>query len=73
MTSTYTDIFRVRRGWLGRSVLQELRNYPVYIGNSVDSTQREFIWEDVLYNHAPRALVSQFCEDVLRKFTDGRK
>lgn len=68
--SKHTGIYRVRRGWFGKSVLQELLDSPSFIGGLVDASVRDFHWQDVAYREAPRALVSQFCEDVARKFKD---
>jgi hypothetical protein len=67
----HSGLFRVRRGLFGRSVLQELIDYPGRIGPHVDSSIRELRWVDVPYSEAPRALVSQFCEEIMSKFTDG--
>lgn len=64
-------IYRVRRGWFGKCVLQELRDTPSYIGDVVDVHIRDIYWEDVSYDKAPRALVSQFCDNVMDTFTDG--
>ena len=63
MKGPHTGLFRVRRGWFGRCVLQELMDYPSYSGGAVDASMREFLWEDVLYKAAPRALISQFKQE----------
>lgn len=57
---SHTGLYRVRRGIFGCSVLQELMDYPSYSGGFVDAHCREFVWEDVKYKAAPRALISQW-------------
>lgn len=65
MTDTKTGLFRVRRGLFGRSILQELRNYPYQEPTGpIDSSQRLVVWEDVPFSKAPRALISQFRQDL---------
>jgi hypothetical protein len=56
----HTGLFRVRKGIFGRSVLQECIDYPTMTGGWVDAACRELLWEDVPYNRAPRALISQW-------------
>lgn len=63
MRDTHTGLFRVRRGRFGKSILQECMDYPTYSGGVVDVTIREFVWEDVKYKYAPRALISQFKQE----------
>jgi len=45
--------FRVRRGFGGVCVLQQLKSYPTYNGGYVDTENREYKWVDVSYDHAP--------------------
>lgn len=63
MRNPHTGLFRVRKGWFGKSVLQELMDYPTYSGGVVDASTREFVWQDVSYSHAPRSLISQFKQE----------
>ena len=45
-----TGKFRVRRGWFGKAVLQELYDSPSYIGGHVDSSIRDYRWKDVKFD-----------------------
>jgi len=45
--------FRVRRGFGGVCVLQQLTDYPSLICGRVDSSIRRFEWVDVRYDNAP--------------------
>lgn len=56
MARPHTGVFRVRRGWFGRAILQELMDYPTFNGFFVDASHREHKWEDVDYDHAPEQL-----------------
>jgi hypothetical protein len=47
-----TGRYRVRRGWFGRSVLQEYLKHP----ETVD-TYESYEWVDVRFRRAPPALV----------------
>lgn len=47
--------FRVRKGWFGKSILQQLVSHPAIIGNSIDSSIREYQWRDVVYDRAPES------------------
>lgn len=48
-----TGFYRIRKGWFGKCILQELYDEPSFIGGHVDSTIRRKIWEDVKYKSAP--------------------
>lgn len=63
MKCPHTGLFRVRKGWFGVSILQELMDFPSYSGGIVDASMREFIWSDVPYKAAPRSLISQFKQE----------
>ncbi len=56
MSKPHTGIFRVRRGWFGTAILQELMDYPMWCGNFVDASVREHRWEDVDYDNAPKSI-----------------
>lgn len=49
--------FRVRRGWFGKAILQQLKSFPTFAGGHVDTTVRSIEWVDVSYDHAPVMLV----------------
>jgi hypothetical protein len=51
-----TGIYRVRKTWFGRCILQELHHYPTAIGSSEDSSIRIPIWKDIKWNMAPGLL-----------------
>jgi len=48
--------YRVRKGWFGQCVLQQLVSFPSFAGGIVDSSIPEFEWIDVPYKCA----VSEF-------------
>ena len=64
MRDSHRGLFRVRKGWFGCSILQEMRDYPSFNGGVIDVSCREFVWEDVPYKGAPRALISQFKQEL---------
>lgn len=64
LSGNHSGLFRVRRGWFGKSVLQECIDSPPFIGGIVDSHTRDLRWEDVPYNKAPRALISQLTKHL---------
>ena len=51
-----TGIYRIRKGWFGRCILQEYMNHPSLVGGQVDASIRDCYWEDVNYNRAPTTL-----------------
>ncbi len=53
---TKRPIYRVRRGWLGRAILQKLVSLPTLVGGQVDAHNRESKWVDVPYHYAPPVL-----------------
>ena len=48
-----TGKYRVRRNWLGKCILQEMHDYPSYIGGQVDSGTRDYLWRDVEFDDLP--------------------
>jgi hypothetical protein len=66
-----TGIFRVRRTWLGKCILQERINSPSFIAGRVDSGVRDIYWRDVKYDKAPNSLTaSSYAFDIDRKWRD---
>jgi len=59
LNGNHTGLYRVRRGMFGRSILQECIDSPSFTAGRPDSSMRYLRWEDVPYNQAPRALISQ--------------
>ena len=53
-----TGLYRVRRGWFGRCVLQAQFNGPAFLGGQVDASVRVLYWADVKWDQAPVALVA---------------
>lgn len=53
-----SKIYRVRRGFGGKSILQVLVNSPSFSGGHVDSSIRVLNWCDVDYNTAPIVLTA---------------
>lgn len=45
--------FRVRRGFNGVCVLQQLIDSPSFSNGRVDASVREFTWVDIKYDNAP--------------------
>lgn len=59
-----TGIYRLRKSFFGKSILQERMSYPCLLGGEVDSSVREIVWEDVKYNKAPVILKGWIKEAV---------
>lgn len=51
MTAHYQ--FRIRKGFGGVCVLQQLKSYPTYNAGHVDTENRKYEWVDIRYEHAP--------------------
>ena len=45
--------FRIRRGWGGVCVLQQLIDSPSFSNGRIDASVRQFVWLDVKYDCAP--------------------
>lgn len=58
-----TGTYRVRRGFRGISILQQLYDCPSLIAGQVDSSVRDFVWYDVPFDRAPRELKINSIED----------
>lgn len=56
MTSPRTGIYRLRKSFFGKCILQERLTFPCLIGGRVDASVREIVWEDVEYKRAPAEL-----------------
>ena len=52
-------IYRVRRGFRGKSILQKLVSLPTLTGGKVDVYNREMKWLDVPYDGAAPMLIAQ--------------
>ena len=52
-----TGVYRVRKGWFGRCILQAQFNGPAFLGGQVDASIRVLYWADVAWDQAPVALV----------------
>ena len=48
--------YRVRRGFGGKAILQQLFDTPSFIAGHVDASIRDIHWDDVDFNHAPAEL-----------------
>lgn len=48
-----TGIYRVRKGWFGKCILQAQFDRPAFLGGQVDASQRVIYWADVDWNSAP--------------------
>lgn len=60
-------IYRVRRGFGGKSILQVAHNGPSFNGGQVDSSIRVLYWSDVKYNSAPATLMAIALEKGILK------
>lgn len=52
-------IYRVRKSFRGKAILQKLVSLPTYIGGKVDVYNRESKWIDVPYSGAAPFYVAQ--------------
>lgn len=53
---TQYNVFRVRRGFGGVSILQSLHEGPAFEGGQVDASKRVRYWSDVPFDQAPVSL-----------------
>lgn len=56
MMNPRTGLYRVRKGLFGKCILQEYISFPSLMGGIVDSSIRNYVWEDVEYDNAPPQL-----------------
>lgn len=51
------NVYRVRQGFFGKSILQVIVNHPSLIAGQVDNHIRDIYWADVKYDRAPSFLI----------------
>ena len=72
MATSYTR-YRVRHGFGGVCILQQLVSYPTIIGGKVDSSVREFEWMDVPYKRAPSEFeIVAYRADIYEVFSNEK-
>lgn len=54
-----TGIYRVRKTWWGKCILQVQFDGPSFVSGQADSSIRVLYWADVDYNSAPVCLISK--------------
>lgn len=56
LVMTKTGIYRLRKSFNGKCILQERHNFPYIEGGNVDASIRVFEWHDVNWDDAPLLL-----------------